>query len=68
MSFKIGLITVPLDLEKDINVIVDSSNNGENYVCKATTSIKKGDIVFSMPMGLCLDSSKAASKFSSIIF
>lgn len=53
--------------QKDINVIVDSSNNGENYVCKATTSIKKGDIVFSMPMGLCLDSSKAASKFSSII-
>jgi len=56
--------------KKDINVNVISSNDdGENYIYKtiANNNIKKGDIVFSMPMGLCLDSSKAATKFSSII-
>jgi hypothetical protein len=51
--------------KKDINVNV-VSNEG-NYVSKAITSLKKGDIVFSMPMGLCLDASKAAAKFSSVI-
>ena len=52
--------------KKDINVNVVSNNEG-NYVSKAITSLKKGDIVFSMPMGLCLDASKAAAKFSSVI-
>lgn len=51
--------------KKDINVNVVSS--GDKLVCKAITNIKKGDAVFSLPMGLALDASKAAAKFSSII-
>ena len=52
--------------KKDINVNVVTTNDAK-LVCKAINSIKKGDAVFSLPMGLCLDASKAAAMFSSVI-
>ena len=30
---------------------------------KANSNIKRGDVIFSMPLGLCLDVSKAVTKF-----
>mmetsp|Transcript_12940 Transcript_12940/g.19464 ORF Transcript_12940/g.19464 Transcript_12940/m.19464 type:complete len:477 (-) Transcript_12940:22-1452(-) len=33
----------------------------------AKSAFKKGDMIFSMPLGLCLDTGKATAKFSSIL-
>jgi SET domain len=43
-----------------INVFYD----GTKYLAKATSNIKKGETMFSMPLGNCIDSTKVAAKFA----
>jgi [ribulose-bisphosphate carboxylase]/[fructose-bisphosphate aldolase]-lysine N-methyltransferase len=45
-----------------VNVFFD----GSRYFAKAVTNIKKGETMFSMPLGTCIDSTKVAANFASL--
>ena len=55
------LVGVKLD---DIRVTV-TERDGALY-CKAKNNVRKGEVLFSMPLGICLDVNKAVTKFGQL--
>lgn len=48
--------------KKDEIKVAVTERDGSLY-SKATGNIKRGEVVFSLPLGVCLDVSKAITKF-----
>ena len=51
-----------LGTKKDEIKVAVTERDGSLY-SKSTGNIKRGDVVFSLPLGVCLDVNKAVTKF-----
>lgn len=58
----ISLHFSPLGTKKDEIKVTVTEKDGAIY-CKALSNIKRGDLMFSLPSGVCLDVNKAVTKF-----
>lgn len=48
----------------DIRVSV--TERDEALYCKAKNNVRRGEVLFSLPLGICLDVNKAVTKFGQI--
>ena len=55
------LLGVKID---DIRVSV--TERDETLYCKAKNNVRKGEVLFSLPLGICLDVNKAVTKFGQL--